>query len=207
MNNIPLSPDAALVRKIRLNCFHEAIDTAASLALIRESNRYFLATRANRPPTRRAAALIRKALFVRVLIFVARAYAPVRKGDRHTRKAFDLLAEPAIFEEVASDGSRQRLKQAQQFWRRLDGSPRYAKLKHYRDKDIAHLGERNRTITTPVEAELVNFANSTIDVWVRLAHGVGATGLDLASQVGVHQQSAAAFWRALIASAKGDGKR
>jgi AbiU2 len=104
-----------------------------------------------------AAIIVQKALLQRVLMTVERSFAPsTRRSDRHARVALNLLSNQTIFDEVANTGSRKHLQQACATWQRYDADPRRKRLKHYRDKVVAHTAERNPAIPVPLVTELRN---------------------------------------------------
>ena len=125
---------------------------------------------------------------------VERAFAPVNrpKSDRHARLAFTHLSDQNVFDEVAHAGSRKLLHQACDFWRNLDADPRRNRLKHYRDKVVAHTGVRK--LPLPLVSDLTSYAKSTADVLARLARGTGAVELQLKVQTAAYDASAKAFW-------------
>ena len=143
----------------------------------------------------RAATIVQKALLQRVLMTIERAFAPVnrKKSDRHARVAFEYLSDPSIFDEVAKAGSRKHLEQACATWRTYDQDARRRRLQHYRDKVVAHAGERDPTIPVPLVSELRNYAMGTADALARLARGSGVVELGL--QTAAYDESAKAFWR------------
>ena len=113
-------------------------------------------------------------------------------SDRHARVAFKHLSDPNIFDEVAKAGSRKHLQQACDTWRRYDADPRRKKLKHYRDKVVAHTAVRK--LPPPLVSELSSYAMGTADVLARLARGTGVVALQLAVQTAAYDASAKAFW-------------
>lgn len=129
---------------------------------------------------------------------VERAFAPVNRpnSDRHARVAFQHLSDPNIFDEVAKAGSRKELELAFKTWRRYDAAdPRREKLKHYRDKVVAHAAKRNPKIPAPLFSEVRDYAMGTADVLARLARGAGATTQSqLGAQTAAYEESAKAFW-------------
>ena len=141
-----------------------------------------------------AATIVQKALLDRVLMTIERAFSPgKRPDDRHARVAFKyLLEDQNIFDEVANVGSRKHLQQACDTWRNYDADPRRERLKHYRDKVVAHTAVRK--LPPPVVSELSSYAMGTADVLARLARGTGVVALQLAVQTAAYDASAKAFW-------------
>ena len=147
-----MSPKA-MVKEISATGFTEAIDLMACLAVLREGNSLVVPRALEAANAALAATIVQKALLQRVLMTVERAFAPVKQNsDRHARVALKHLSDPNIFDEVAKAGSRKHLQQACDTWRRYDADPRRKKLKHYRDKVVAHTGEQK--LPVPLVSEL-----------------------------------------------------
>ena len=191
-----MSPKAELVKQISATGFTEAIDLMACLAVLREGESLVVPRALEAANAALAATIVQKALLQRVLMTVERAFAPVnkRKLDRHARVAFVHLSDPNIFDEVAKAGSRKHLQQACDTWRRYDADSRRKKLKHYRDKVVAHTGERDPAIPLPFVSELSSYAMGTADALARLARGTGIVELQLKVQMAAYDESAKAFW-------------
>ena len=192
-----MSPQAELVRQISAEAFTDAIDLMACLAVLREGKSLLVPHALEAANAALAATIVQKALLQRVLMTVERAFAPdnKRKLDRHARVAFQHLSDPNIFEEVAKAGSRKHLKQACAIWRNYDADPRRKRLKHYRDKVVAHTGVRDPAIPLPLVSELSSYAMGTADALARLARGTGVVELQLKVQTAACDASAKAFWR------------
>jgi hypothetical protein len=178
-----MSPKA-MVKEISATGFTEAIDLMACLAVLREGNSLVVPRALEAANAALAATIVQKALLQRVLMTVERAFAPVKyNSDRHARVAFKHLSDPNIFDEVAKAGSRKHLQQA---------CARRKKLKHYRDKVVAHTAVRK--LPPPLVSELSSYAMGTADVLARLARGTGVVALQLAVQTAAYDASAKAFW-------------
>jgi len=192
-----MSPKAELVKQISATGFTEAIDLMACLAVLREGESLVVPRALEAANAALAATIVQKALLQRVLMTVERAFAPApekyEESDRHTRVAFKyLLEDQNIFDEVAKTGSQKELEQARDTWRRYDADPRRKKLKHYRDKVVAHTAVRERPL--PFVSELTSYAEGTADVLTRLARGTGVIGSELGVQTTAYDESANAFW-------------
>jgi AbiU2 len=189
-----MSPKAKLAKQISATGFTEAIDLMACLAVLREGNSLVVPQALEAANAALAATVVQKALLQRLLMTVERAFAPVNhsKSDRHARVAFEHLSDPNIFDEVAKAGSRKHLQQACDTWRNYDADPRRKKLKHYRDKVVAHTAVRE--LPVPLVSELTSYAMGTADALARLARGTGVVELQLKVQTAAYDASAKAFW-------------
>jgi hypothetical protein len=192
-----MSTQAEVVRKISAVAFTDAIDLMACLAVLREGESLVVPKALEAANASLAATIVQKALLQRVLMTVERAFAPVGrpKSDRHARVAFEHLSDPKIFDEVATVGSRKYLQQACDIWRTYDTDRRRERLKHYRDKVVAHAAVRNPKISVPLVRDLKSYAMGTADVLARLARGSGVVGFELGVQMAAYDESARAFWR------------
>jgi hypothetical protein len=148
-----LSPEAKLVREISEKAFRDA-------RVLREGESLVVPKALEAANAILAATIVQKALLDRVLMTIERAFSPgKRPDDRHARVAFKyLLEDQNIFDEVANVGSRKHLQQACDTWRNYDADPRRERLKHYRDKVVAHAGELDPSIPAPLPSELRNYA-------------------------------------------------
>jgi hypothetical protein len=190
-----MSVKADAVKQISREGFADAIDLMGCIAILREGNSAAVRRRVEAANATLAATLVQKALLQRVLMTVERAFAPSnRTSDRHAWVAFEYLSDGTIFDEVAKAGSRKHLRQACDFWRTYDTDPRHKRLKHFRDKVVAHAAERDPAIPTPLVSDLRNYAMGTADVLARLARGSGVVGFELGLQTAAYDRSAEAFW-------------
>jgi AbiU2 len=188
-----MSPEAELVKQIAAKGFSEARDLVGCLAILREGDSYTVKRAIESAKAALAANIVQRALLQRMLMTVERAFAPHhRKSDHHARVAFELLSNQTIFDEVATAGSRKPLEQACAFWRTYDTDARRTRLKHYRDKAVAHTAQRDPAISMPLVTELRNYAMGTADVLARLARGAGV--VEVALQTAPYDESAKAFW-------------
>ena len=143
--------------------------------------------------------MVRNAMLARITLLVAGAFAPVRDGDMHMQRAFDLLTDANTRSEVALRGSEKLLTEVEAQWAKCKGDHRLRIVTHFRDKYTAHFGRPEKDVPFPKYSELFSFAAETSDVMGKLAQATGmrsADTLDEWSQ-GINN-SAAAFWKALV---------
>jgi hypothetical protein len=188
-----MSAKAELVRQISAAAFADAIDIMGCLAVLRESDSLSVERSVKAADATLAAIIVQKSLLQRMLMTVERAFAPHnRNSDRHARVAFEHLSDPNIFDEVARVGSRKHLQQACANWQRFDTDARRRRLKHYRDRVVAHAAQRNPAIPVPLVTELRAYAMGTADVLARLARGSGI--VEAGVPTAAYDESAKAFW-------------
>jgi hypothetical protein len=146
-----------------------------------------------------AGAILRNALLSRLVLLVSRVYGTVRENDLHVARAFELLKDPAVKLEMAGRGPPGSLKQAVETWQRLRADHRLPKIKQFRDKYTAHLGEPNPAIPLPEFAELFSFADDTTELLDQLARATGARGFErLSAWNNQLKEAAQKFWRPWI---------
>jgi hypothetical protein len=192
-----MSPKAKLVRQISAEAFTDATDLMACLAVLREGKSLVVARALEVANAALAANIVQTALLQRMLMTVERAFAVnPRPSDRHARVAFEYLLDQNIFDEVANAGSRKQLEQACTTWCNYDADPRRKRLKHYRDKVVAHTAVRDPAIPPLLVSELSTYAMGTADVLARLARGTGVVAFNLGVQTAAYDASAKAFWSA-----------
>lgn len=68
------------------------------------------------------------------------------------------------------------------------------KLKHMRDKLLAHTARPDARIDIPRYNDRFSFARDTCAVWEHLSYGAGTVMIDLQHQVDAYTESADAFW-------------
>jgi hypothetical protein len=118
----------------------------------------------------------------------------MRANDYHLRVAIELLDDEAVFNAIAEKGNSQKLSDAIKQFHHLETDPRLKKLLHIRNKRAAHLSEVDPNIESPLNHEILSFADDTGQVAETLVHGTGLITLSLASQMVAHGRSAQSFW-------------
>lgn len=142
-----------------------------------------------------AANFIRNAILSRIVLFVAGAYAPARRGDLHLKRAFDLLKCPAVFHELGLRGSPKLLDEAKELWTKCSANDaRLAPIKHFRDKFTAHSSEPIKDIRLPPYIDLFGFARDTMIVMDKFARGTGARTEPLSDWQPQAAESSEQFW-------------
>jgi hypothetical protein len=139
-----------------------------------------------------AAMVVRNGLLSRIVLFLAGAYSDSRSGDLHLGRAFDLLSNPSVREELGHRGSPNLLKKAEVLWARRKGDHRLRSITHFRNKFTAHLSTPNEL--PPTYANVFSFAQDTIAVIDALARGTGARHEPLTDWQAEAAHTAARFW-------------
>lgn len=191
------------LRDYALLGFSDAVNCKAMIANLEAANAPTVPASINERGAALAALLIRDCLATRLLLIVCRAYAPVQKGrDKNLRAAIGILrgehglgavkSHPHWREEVG-----QHLQFALDRFDELRSDPRLERLKHVRDKSLAHLGRIDPNLPAPSYADMFSFTNDTCAVWEALALGTEVIFIRVADQVAEHEKHANAFWSAL----------
>jgi hypothetical protein len=101
---------------------------------------------------------------------------------------------------MASPSSKILLRNAGAFadaerrWNALQSDPRLAAIKHFRDKQTAHLADPIPGINPPKWGELLDFSKEVAITMEQFALGVGATAELLSDTADWRLQSAEKFW-------------
>jgi hypothetical protein len=114
----------------------------------------------------------------------------------HLQRAFDLLEQPAVRQELESRGSPQLLTQATQLWAECKNDSRLETIKHFRNKFTAHSSKPDEKIPIPMYHEVFGFTQDTTTLMDTFASGTGAQPEPLANWQEQASKSAARFWKA-----------
>jgi hypothetical protein len=186
---------AQIVREISASAFTDAIEMLAIIEVLVAGNEKPVIKGVNDAGAGRAAEHVKRALFTRLHLLVARCYGKTRRKDRHARKAFEILKDPNVAKEMQSPTD---LKGAQTKWDACCSDDRLTAFIHFRDKYIAHLGEPDPGLGIPTYGEVFALTRATATALEKLAHATGVVTLTLESQVPTHRESAQKFfapWR------------
>ena len=135
-----------------------------------------------------------RALWSRLVVIVARAYAVPRPGDRHAQSAFDLLKDPVVRSGVEKTGNSATLDEAIAQWAKCRGDHRLQSILAFRDKQIAHWGRPCNP--PPIINDIFAVSRATATALERLAQGTGVVTLSLDSQLMGYRDKANRFWGA-----------
>jgi hypothetical protein len=186
--------EADTVREIAGRAYTDAIEILALIEVLEVGNKPEISENINRANAGRAAQRIKDSLFTRLHMLVARAYARSREGDRHLRRAFDLLEDGKVLHAVATSETKAQLADALILWRRCVSDHRLEAFLHFRDKYLAHLGVPKDGIPVPIVKDVFDIARATASAAEKLAHATGATSIDLNTQLRAFTESAIKFW-------------
>jgi len=179
--------------------YSDAIVCLATIETVERSNRGSVIEPLDNERAGRAARLLVDGALFRLHLFVTRAYAPARHpSDLHLRTAIDFLKEAGRLDELDAEhwpGKRLRLEEAIRGFDLLASDARLEKLKHMRDKLLAHMARPNESVPIPRYNDLFGFARATCAVWEHLSYGAGSVMIDLDHQMTAYIESADAFWR------------
>lgn len=104
---------------------------------------------------------LRNAMIGYLTLVVARAYANPRPGDLHCRVAAELLKKDKTARDIFQTGDAGKLlAQFESHWEKCIGDERLERIKHFRDKYTAHLGEP-KDISEPEYRDLFAFGIAT----------------------------------------------
>jgi hypothetical protein len=143
--------DTHEVYEISVKAFEDGIELLHLIEVMQAQNNDAINEKLSAAGAAGAAMVVRNGLLSRIILFLAGAYAaPTRPGDLHLRRAFDLLQQPAVRDELGLRGSPTLLDDATRLWARCKGDHRLLPIKHFRDKFTAggFKFERKHHLTT-----------------------------------------------------------
>jgi hypothetical protein len=120
-------------------------------------------------------------------------------SDRQTlRRAFELLADHAVYSAVAENGDDARLRAAVAHWGLLSHDPALIALRKVRDFDVAHTIPSKAGEPRPRLMEFLRVAGETIRLAEDLAAGCGVCSVSLNAAKQIWARRAADYWARLI---------
>jgi hypothetical protein len=184
------------ILKIARVAFFDAIDTLSCIEVLEASNRPEIIQSLAAANAGRAAELIEKALFGRVLMQVMTAFDPVRPDDFHLGVGMKLVADkvPRIVLCKSKGTHLADIKAAERNWAKCVNFKPLDSLRTYRNKVVAHLSEYPADKDKPIVSQLFDLAKMTAKVAELLAHGTGIAAVSLESQVVPFRESSRALW-------------
>lgn len=186
--------DFDLVQDMSADAYTDAIDILELIEAVEAGNSPEVMVGLNRRDVGRTALLVRNSLLFRVHVCVSRAYAPTRKGDRHLRRAFELLQSPEVRQEIDRVGGLEDLELAEKLWATAQSDARLPPILHMRHKMLAHLAEPDPQMPLPRYNDLFGVARATASVMEKLAHATRVITIDIQHQMDAPKVSIRNFW-------------
>jgi hypothetical protein len=185
--------DTHEVYEISDKVFVDAIELLHLIEVMQGQNRDPVNAKLSASGAAGAAMVIRNAVLSRIVLFVAGTYAPSRPGDLHLQRAFNLLEQPAVRQELGLRGSPQLLGDAVQLWAKCKSDPRLVPITHFRNKFTAH-SSKPKDIPLPLYDDVFGLAGDTMMVMDTLARGTGARTEPLGNWQAQAAHTAKQFW-------------
>jgi len=137
-----------------------------------------------------ASAIVRNALLSRLVLLVSRCFPKPRTGDRHLREAVELLKDENVKARFSTD--EEALSTAMASFSSLLSDHRQERIKNFRDKFTAHLGDpENKPM--PNFTELFDFSIEVANCIEALARAVELTSESVEDAADADNQ-AQSFW-------------
>lgn len=153
----PSPHHADTVRNVANQALSDAVEITILIDLIKKQNSDGINDELKKAGAGRAAGVVRNALIAQLVTIVARAYAPAKQGDLHVRVAKELLKDNVARQILTSiEGGKERVSDFESRWDKCCGDHRRQRVKEFRDKYTAHLGEPTEIETAKQKAALVN---------------------------------------------------
>ena len=181
------------VYEISDKAFVDAIELLHLIEVMQGQNKDPINAKLSAAGAAGAAVAVRNSVLSRIVLFVAGAYAPSRTGDLHLQRAFDLLEQPAVRQELGLRGSSLLLDDAVALWAKCKGDQRLAPIMHFRNKFTAHSSKPN-DIPLPLYDDVFGLARDTMMVMDTLARGTGARTEPLGNWQAQAAHTAKQYW-------------
>lgn len=127
-------------------------------------------------------------------IFLARAVAPIRRGDRHLAAAIEFLRRPLVIEQRPAEKDQECLRTAVGLFDALAKDPAQKRLLHMRHKMLAHWSEQSPNVAPPTYDELYGLVAKVSEIAELVAAGSGAIKWPIDFELIRYRRSASAFW-------------
>lgn len=151
--------------------------------------------------------VIRKAMFERLVMAVMRMHDKPASDRETLRRAFDLLCDQAVFQNLAVQGDATRLRSALTRWAALANDPRLTVIRNVRDFDVAHIIPSRNSLPRPRIIDFYCVARETIKVVEDLAAGSGICSVSFEAASQVWARRAEAYWSRLMKAAQAKPSR
>ena len=192
---MPIPNSADRIRRIAATCYQESDEAVAIIEFLEAGN-----TRASEISVcgRHIPVLLRKAMMQRLLMSVMRMHDKPGADRETLRRAFELLADHAVYASVAEKGDGARLEAAVARWGLLTCDPALGALRNVRDFDLAHTIPSKAGEQRPLVMEFLSVARETIRLAEDLAAGCGVCSVSLNTAREIWARRAADYWERLI---------
>ena len=175
--------------------FGEGILILGTIAVIESGNSVSTINGINSAEAGRAAQLLRDAAFARVSLLTVRAFDRItHSDDKHLRCSIEYIRQQGVLGELVDGEQQDNLTTAIQMFDKIAARSSLARLRHQRNKELAHIGEYGEILDRPKIDELFSLARGTAKIWERLAWGVGLTSTSIEFQTDAYKESAKKFW-------------
>jgi hypothetical protein len=166
---LPEKP-ADTVRKIAKQALNDAIEITRLIALMRGQNADGVNQELEKAGAGQAGRAFKNALLARLVTMIARTYSEAKTGDLHVRAAIEILKKDATSRQIFQTGDGgAKLAAFEAQWTKCRGDHRLPKIKEFRDKYTAHLGEPKEDLDDATYAEVFAIGAETAKVMELLA--------------------------------------
>jgi hypothetical protein len=186
--------NAEKIRKVANLALEDALQITALVEVLKRQNTDGINARLSKAGAGRAGTAVRNAIIGYLVLLIARAYAEAKPGDLHVRVAAELLKSDKTAREIFdSSNTPKKVADFEAHWTKCCADHRLQRIKHFRDKYTAHLGEP-KDIPGPEYAQLFGFADATAEAMELLAFATRVAAKSI-KENGNAPSSAEAFWK------------
>jgi hypothetical protein len=189
--------EVARVRQIAAISYRDCDEAVAIRAFLETGNTEEV-VRAFEPKERYVPDLLRRAMFQRLVMSIMRMHDRPDSDRESLPRAFNLLANPAVFETLASRGDGVRLQCAFEGWRQLARDDVLDKVRAVRDYESAHNIPSKANAPRPSINEFFQITDRTIAVVGDLASGTGVNMVALRHAHEIWVERCKKYWDRLI---------
>lgn len=185
---------ALVVQEIARQGFTDALEILQLIEVMEGMNRGHIISRISDVGAGSAGIVVMNGLITRITLLVTRCFSITRDDDLHLRRAFELLGDPMVMNEVEKHGSREALAKARTLFAEALVDSNREQIKHFRDKLTAHLAKTRPDFRMVSYSDFFEFARKTTRIMEALAHGVGDFEEKLDDHVADFANAASALW-------------
>jgi AbiU2 len=170
----------------------DAQEILVLISLIRKQNEGTINPKLNEAGAGGAGLVLRNALIARLTLLVSRVFAKPWPKDRHFQQAIELLKDDQVL--LSRGADRTEVRAAIKAFNRCRSDGRFRKIKQFRDKYTAHLGEPDKNIPAVEYHELFSFSDAVVECIERCAKAARIADVAIREQAEA-DSLATAFWK------------
>jgi hypothetical protein len=175
--------------------YNDANTILAMIEILERSNAPHFIKKISQSKAGIAFGILRTAAFQQIHLLVVRAFDPVNKpDDMHLRAAIEFLRKQNQSNDTNEICSWTYVDCSIDLFDKANSDERLSKLKHMRNKQIAHWARYDEDIPRPLIRDLFDFAKDTCLIWEKLSFGAQWCSIELEHKIPHYKEAAEALW-------------